>query len=236
MRRAFARGFTLLEVMVAVAILGLGLTAILSAQAGSFASSKYARSVSIATGLARCKMEEVEEKLRRDGFQELDENDAGPCCDDDDTSPMTCTWRIEKLELPEPKFGQLDLGGGLDLSTPSSEGTSGLPLPDTDGGAPDIADLMNTALGIIYPTMQTIYQTSTRRVTVTVMWKDGSREQTIELVQWVVNSSALAPAGSASGSSPLTSPTGTGTTPSPTGTGRGGGMSPFPTPRGGGMR
>ena len=236
MRRAFSRGFTLLEVMVAVAILGLGLTAILSAQAGSFASSSYARSVSIATGLARCKMTEVEEKLLRDGFQELDESDTGPCCDDDDTSPMTCAWRIEKLELPEPKFGQLDIGGGLDLSTPTSEGTSGLPLPDTDGGAPDIAELMNTALGIIYPTMQTIYQTSTRRVTVTVMWKDGSREQSIELVQWVVNSSSIAPATSASGSSPFTSPTGTGTSPSPTSTGRGG-ASPFPTsPRGGGMR
>ena len=48
-----ARGFTLLEVMVAVAILGLGLTAILSAQTGVFASSAHARNLSVATGLAR---------------------------------------------------------------------------------------------------------------------------------------------------------------------------------------
>jgi prepilin-type N-terminal cleavage/methylation domain-containing protein len=56
-------GFSLLEVMVAIAILGLGLTAILSAQAGSFSAATQARSLSVATGLARCKMLEVEEKL-----------------------------------------------------------------------------------------------------------------------------------------------------------------------------
>jgi general secretion pathway protein I len=218
-------GFTLLEVMVAIAILGLGLTAILSAQAGAFASSAYARSVSVATGLARCKMTEVEEKLLREGFQELDEVDTGPCCDDDDRETMVCTWRVEKLELPEPKFGQLDLGAGLDLGGPSAEGTSGLPLPDTDGGAPDISELMNTALGIIYPTMQAIYQTSTRRITVNVAWKDGSREQSIEIVQWVTNAAGLAPA--ASGSSSIPSPfatstsTGGGPSPSPTNTGMG---------------
>src|SRR5262249_13241426 len=68
-----ARGFTLLEVMVAVAILGLGLTAILSAQAGAFASAAHARHVSVATGLARCKMSEVEEHLAGpEGYPELD--------------------------------------------------------------------------------------------------------------------------------------------------------------------
>ena len=62
------RGFTLLEVMVATAILGLGLTAILSAQAGAFATAAHARNLSVATTLARCKMGEIEEHLYRDGI------------------------------------------------------------------------------------------------------------------------------------------------------------------------
>src|SRR4051812_6222300 len=101
------RGFTLLEIMVAVAILGLGLTAILSAQAGAFASAAHARNLSLATGLARCKMGEVEERLAGPtGYPELDEVESGACCDGDTTSNahMHCTWKIEKLELPEAKF------------------------------------------------------------------------------------------------------------------------------------
>ena len=54
------RGFTLLEVMVAVAILGLGLTAVLSAMFGSVKGVAHARGISVAVGLARCKMSEIE--------------------------------------------------------------------------------------------------------------------------------------------------------------------------------
>src|SRR5262245_15442776 len=89
------RGFTLVEVMVAVAILGLALTAILSAQVGAYAATGHARNLSIANGLARCKMSEVEEHLLRNGYQELDEADNGPCCEGDETPNMTCSWRVE---------------------------------------------------------------------------------------------------------------------------------------------
>ena len=54
------RGFTLLEVMVALAILGLALSAILSAQAGLYNANVQARNVSVGGTAARCKMHEVE--------------------------------------------------------------------------------------------------------------------------------------------------------------------------------
>lgn len=119
-------GFSLLEVMVSIAILGLGLAAILSAQAGSFAAATQARSLSVATGLARCKMLELEQKLIKDGFPEIDQDDSGPCCDGDDREAMRCTWRIEKPQLPEPALGQLDLNAGLNLSGDSA-GSGGPP-------------------------------------------------------------------------------------------------------------
>lgn len=117
------RGFTLLEVMVATAILGMGLTAILSAQAGAFATAAHARNMSVATTLARCKMGEIEEHLYVDGVQELEEIESGPCCEGDETPNVKCSWKIEKPQFPEAKLGELDLDTSLNLSTPSG-GTS----------------------------------------------------------------------------------------------------------------
>lgn len=122
-----SRGFSLLEVLVAVSILGLGLTAILSAQAGAFSSAAHARNISVATGLLRCKMSEVEEHLYKDGFQETDESGSGPCCEGDDNPNFRCTWRVDKPQFPEAHFGELNLNAGLNLGSPSGGGTSGAP-------------------------------------------------------------------------------------------------------------
>jgi general secretion pathway protein I len=111
------RGFTLLEVLVAISILGLGLTAILSAQAGAFASAAHARHISVATGLLRCKMSEVEEHLFREGFQETDETGAGSCCEGEEFPGMRCTWRADRPQFPEAKFGEMDLSAGLNFGS-----------------------------------------------------------------------------------------------------------------------
>ena len=63
-----ALGFTLLEVMVALSILALALVAIAGINANSFESSNYAKHVTVATLLARSKMIDIEEELRKEGF------------------------------------------------------------------------------------------------------------------------------------------------------------------------
>lgn len=109
-----SRGFTLLEVLVAIAILGLSLTAILSAQTGLFASLTFTEHISIATGLVRCKMSELEIKLSKDGYPLLDTQDEGACCGDETPKAYRCKWKIEKVLLPPPPTsGQL----GASLST-----------------------------------------------------------------------------------------------------------------------
>jgi general secretion pathway protein I len=113
-----ARGFTLLEVMVAVAILGLSLTVILSAQAGLYSGGAYAQHTSVAVGLARCRMTELEERLAKLGYPEVDTNDDGACCEDDSRQDMRCSWKIERVELPQAK--------PPDLSPASSSGAMSL--------------------------------------------------------------------------------------------------------------
>lgn len=204
--------------MVALAILGLGLTAILSAQAGAFASAVTARNMSLATGLARCKMSELEEHLLREGFQELDEADNGACCEGDESPFMLCTWKIEKLKLPEPQYGQLDLNADLNNTGFSPLGGGGGPAGGLAGGltgaasalggdpaagdpAAGFASMLGPVTQIVFPTLQNIFETSTRRITVTVSWKEGGRDQTLDVMQWFVNSSGLAGAGAESSSS-----------------------------------
>lgn len=205
-----SRGFTLLEVMVAVAILGLGLTAILSGQAAALSASSQARSMSVATGLLRCKMSEVEETLLKDGFQELDQTESGACCDGDD-GPMRCTWKIEKPELPEPSYGDLDLDSNLDLAggglgalgqmsaldqgktsiePGSSVGdiASALTGSSGDGSAAGAAaGIASMVMSMVYPDLKGIFEASARRVTVTVTWSQGNQDHSIDLVQWITN-------------------------------------------------
>ncbi|WP_437734163.1 type IV pilus modification PilV family protein [Sorangium sp. So ce1335] len=197
-----ARGFTLLEVMVAVAILGLGLTAILSAQAGAFSAAAHARNISVANGLARCKMTEIEERLARDGLPALDEIDSGPCCEGDESPNIKCDWRIEKPEMPEPNYGELDLDTGLEgLGFAKPGESTGTAAPSGDIGelaqslagggagggssAGGIAGLLQPFVDMLAPTLQPIFEASARRVTVRLTWRQGAQEHGLELVQWV---------------------------------------------------
>lgn len=214
MTKRVVRGFTLLEVMVAVTIIGVGITAVFAAQAGALASVHYARNVSEATGLARCKMSEVEELLSREGLKENDIAESGPCCAGEDDSLVTCTWRIERPELPEAKFGELNLDSGLDLagganpiSGGSALGALGLlggnqGLKVDQGGISDVAQSLagdiggatdtftSMAMGIVYPDLQQLFQTGTRKVTVSANWSEGDKTRSVEIVLWVANGRA----------------------------------------------
>ncbi len=121
-----SRGFTLLEVMVAIAILGLTLTVILSAQGGLAASNKSANNMGLATGLGRCKMTEVEERLLKLGYPEVDDLQTDvACCDDKTDSRFTCDTRVEKVVLPNPPDNSLDGGSPLALTGPAGSAGAG---------------------------------------------------------------------------------------------------------------
>ena len=141
-----ARGFSLLEVMVAIAILGLTLTVILSAQGGLAASNRSAANMGQAVAIGRCRMTEIEENLLKLGFQEIDQIETGVkvCCDDKEVEGYTCDWRVEKVELPNLNAGNALGDGGLLTSN-----TANLPgMANPAGGAGlDLADGGLQALG-----------------------------------------------------------------------------------------
>lgn len=142
-------GFTLLEVMVAMAILALGLTTVLSSQTGLFAAARRVQNETSASTLVRCKMSELELQLMQRGFPLLEQTDGGPCCEDEDEEGFACEWRIETVELPvpgvfeptEPQDGEqedlaslgdqdTDFDSELDLASTGSELNASMPLSD----------------------------------------------------------------------------------------------------------
>jgi general secretion pathway protein I len=131
MRPQASRGFTLLEVLVAVAILALGLTVVSSAQTGVFWSYSRATRLSQAPGLARCKMAELELNLLKLGFPLLDQTDEGDCCTNIDVEGYRCEWRIETVKLPDLPVGG---GSGADAGVGPGGGLGGAPAAQGAGG------------------------------------------------------------------------------------------------------
>lgn len=220
MRRARA-GFSLLEVMVAIAILGLTLTVILSAQGGLAASNRSAANMGQAVQLGRCKMTELEEQLLKMGYPEIDQTDnAVSCCLDSTPEGFTCDVKIEKVELPNmsPTSGLGDgglsgvmgassalqnPGGGPGLNLSTDGGLQGLgqglmgQLPGMGPGGAGTEGLIGMVMGILYPSIKPMYEASIRRVTVTVKWKEGPNERELPLTQFVTNPQRGGFAGSA---------------------------------------
>ena len=77
MRILHQRGFSLLEVMIALGILGMSLSVLLESQASSVNNAGRSRDLSIATLLARSKMIDLEQKLFDEGFTVGDTEDEG---------------------------------------------------------------------------------------------------------------------------------------------------------------
>jgi general secretion pathway protein I len=201
MKRSSSRGFTLLEVLVAIAILGLGLTAILGAQAGLFASATRAEKLTVASNLVRCQMEETERKLIREGLPYLDDTDEGDCCDDEG---YRCETKIERVTLPEPR-GMAAEDGGTDDSSGADMGPLGVlaelqesqaaPGATGAGSLQDIAQTLGKGasidgmgpmvMGMVYPDLKPMLEASIRRVTVTVKWTEGVMNRELPVTQFV---------------------------------------------------
>ena len=107
MRRASA-GFTLLEVMVAIAILALSLTAIFASEAGAVKMAHRSRKMGLAALLVRCKMGEIEEQTASEGLPAVFDSGSDKCCEDGEIDGFSCDWEIVPVVLPDNMFAEDD--------------------------------------------------------------------------------------------------------------------------------
>lgn len=191
------RGFTLLEVIVALAILSAALMAIFDLNSGAIASHVYAKKVTVATFLARSKMTDVEQKLYDEGLPTTDQDEEG---DFSEEGWPTIKWRSKVLVpktsdvSPDKVLGALfgmPTDGEGDMAEMMGMLTGAGGEGDTKGGAGAMAGAGGAmAAGLLQTQMTSMIDQlgkSVREVHLTVSWKDGVYTETIDLVTHVVS-------------------------------------------------
>lgn len=178
--RRTGRGFTLLEVMVALGILAASLVAISDVVGGALRNQVRARNLEVAALLARGKMVAIEDHYEWKGFATTDESDDGTF---DEEGHPEVKWRLE-IRAPE---GTIDadrmlrsLTGtdlqGLLASQGQGQGSQGQPSQL----APAAAQL--TAL--LQPTLAKLAESvkkGLREVRLTVSWTEDGRPESFEV-------------------------------------------------------
>lgn len=189
------RGFTLLEVMIAVAILGMSLAAIFSSEVGAANVAARARRQNVAATLARCKMGEIEEIIAIEGLPALEKKDEDNCCEHAPVKGFECEWIVDRIILPEFGVGDEDSedeeaeqGNSpkeiLDEAVDGVTGEDGISEQVIAGQAGNMAGL---ALQIAFPILKPFLEEQVRRATVSVRWTEGSKQRGFDVVQFLVS-------------------------------------------------
>lgn len=186
MRRS---GFTLLEVVVAMAMLSLGLMAIFDLNSRAVSLHAYSKKLSVAALLARGKMVDLEQKLYDDGFQADDDEQSGNFSDEGWPS---FKWRARILAPKTqgvPPERLLTAVLGLPESDDPNDPLGGLSalLPAGAPGGNPLAGMLAGLAQAQFGAMVNEITKSVREVHLTVFWKDGTQTETFDLVTHVVS-------------------------------------------------
>jgi general secretion pathway protein I len=193
------RGFTIIEIMVAVLLLSSSLVAIFAAQFAAVATTSYARNITQATQLARCKMNELELLFIEDGFQEGNVSETGECCEfleGDVPDSFKCEWIIETVTFPDMTDSMSESAdddgsgeGGTGLMSQITGGNEALGSAMGDQSFDDMADMGMDMISSLMPMITGLLEQAIRRVTIKVSWQEGTVEKDFELMQYVTHPS-----------------------------------------------
>jgi prepilin-type N-terminal cleavage/methylation domain-containing protein len=176
------RGFTLLEMMIAMAILSGALTWLVTGMSRNIRAENHAKMMTTATFLARGAMTKFEDELYEKGFGEFEKCE---CKDFEDKgfSKFSYCICVDKVELPgqdqvqsimtKAQEAKSQLTGDASKSSSSSPTTPQNPM--TAGAA-----AMSSSFGII----KDVLEQGIRRVTVDVKWKEGKKEHKVNVITY----------------------------------------------------
>jgi len=206
LRRA---GFTLIEVMLALAILGLGLTVLIKSVANNVNKVGEAHMMGVVAELGRGQMYELEEKLQKEGFTENDQSTKG---DFADQGWPGVTWDA-KIEVPEiPSFAQLQAaqqaqakagagaGSGSDGKGAGSgaegglgeSGLAGMLSMLGAGGGSDAADAAGASfIQSQFEMVQQVLKSSIRKVTLVIDFQVMGSKRQYELVAYFTDANGM---------------------------------------------
>lgn len=155
-------GFTLLEVMIAMAILALSLVSLLGSQMESIRASRYARELTAATYLAEYQLIEIQYDQIEEGWQQNDVTYEGTF-DEQERPEMKYECVVDFIELPE--WNEI-----IEAKTDAENATDGEEADDLNA---DTGDQMFGAMGAVWPVIKAAIENSIRKASCTVSWNDG---------------------------------------------------------------
>jgi general secretion pathway protein I len=195
-------GFTLLEVIIAMAILGLALMAIFDLNSGAVAMHAYTKRLTVASLLARSKMTDLEQELYDKGFSADDEEKNG---DFSNEGWDSFKWRAKILApktqglTPEQMvtalfnipLGSTELGPLSDLfgdhkSSSDKGGSKSGSTSSTTAVSSGLGPLAGLIQGQFTQMLDQLTK-AVREVHLTVAWREGNNVETLDLVTHVVS-------------------------------------------------
>jgi len=192
--RRHTRGFSLLEVMIAMAILAGGLTWLVVGVTRNIHAENHAKLMTTANFLAREKMVDLEDDLYTKGFGEFDKEQEGTF---EDKGFSRFSWKaiVDKVELPSAEQMQTVLsnaqqarqtlqGGGTD---PSLQNQAGLNTPGGSSSSSNPLTAGASALSSQFGVIKDVLEQAIRRVTIKIGWIEDRRPMDVELVAYYVD-------------------------------------------------
>jgi len=212
-------GFTLLEVMIALALLGLALTVVIKSAAGNIFNAQQAHMMGIVTDLARGKMYDIEDKLIKDGFSDTEQHEEDQAFTEEGWPSVHYSYKVELVELPG--FDQLQaLAQGSGSAARAGSGSAG---SDDSGGGGGFQNSMlggmmaqfgglsgfgggggsgkgsadiNAAAGASfvqgqYAMFQQILKVTIRKITLTMNWQVMGHDSDMKVVAFITDAAGM---------------------------------------------
>lgn len=161
-------GFSLLEVLIAVAILAFALASLLRSQMDAMRATRYAQSVSSVAFLAESQLIEIEWELRKDGWGDNDKEFEGDFSEQG-WPDVTYTCLVDMIEMPD----YTELQQSADASDAAEAEEAGGRTVDVK----DASDQAFDSLGLVWPMVKGAIERSIRKATCTVRWDIGNPER-----------------------------------------------------------
>jgi general secretion pathway protein I len=181
-------GFTLLEVLIAVALLGAALTMVVVAQSTNAAKTAAARDLTVATMLARLKLGEVEIEIRKEQtFDDLGEDCGSGDFSSEGYDRFHWECKNEPLELnvdPEALLSSFE-------AIANGEQDGGILSLAADFGGFDLAGLSDSPQGQMvmqaFPLFTETLASAIRRITLTLWWTSGNERLEFKVVMFLTD-------------------------------------------------
>jgi general secretion pathway protein I len=171
------RAFSLLEVMVAVALLAIGMVVLLQVQTRSVMLAQEARDMTVATMLARGKLYDCQTDLLKKGFSIGDYNEEGNF---DEEGYPGWYWECHGYQPDIPTADATDIAEGM-----SGGGEEGGDAAAAGG------DVGMGFLAPILSQMSSIMGESIRELVIIVRWGEGDDMQEMRVVTHVIDKTAV---------------------------------------------